>query len=136
MRALLIDEITRKKIADVIRYAEENVYSMDDLLDMINGQLRPPGDDVFRVIVIPIGYRTVYSLEDQASGMCRHISISVPNSGKLPSIPAVQMIIKEFGFKNDLVIPSDINVPIKIDVEELGDNHQAISIIEKINDHG
>src|SRR5688572_22092740 len=118
MRALLIDENVRSQINDVIDYSHKNPYSMDDLLDTINGQMLPAGDNPKHVIHIPIGYRVVYSIEHQVHGDLKHISISVDTIGRLPSSDAVSMILEEFGFNNC----KDFSNFLKIEIE----NNRAV----------
>lgn len=102
LRPLIIDDIVRARIGDVIAYAEHNVLSMDDLLDIHNKQGPAPGDMIGYVCFIPFGYNVVYSIEEQNPGKMRHLSISVDEDGKLPSPSAVEFIMQLFGFKKDL----------------------------------
>jgi hypothetical protein len=129
MRALIIDNDIKATIQSCIKYAEENVISEDDLLKMIKGELQPAGDDENRVVRIPVGYRVAFSLEQQPSGRFRRISISVPTTGKVPSVPAAQEIIKEFGYEGEIAG----DVPMMVSLEEIGEGRQAIQIVEKIN---
>jgi hypothetical protein len=83
-------------------YANLHPFSMDDLLDMMNGQEPVVGDRPEHVIMIPYGYRVVYSIEDQPVGRIKHISVSVDDSKALPSIPALAEIAGLFGFDPSL----------------------------------
>lgn len=125
MRLLIIDDTIKEVIQRVVTYAEMHVYSMDDLLDMYNKQLPIVGDIPEHVCHIPMGFRVVYSIEEQNVGKIRHISISVETSGKLPSVPAIEQIIKLFGYTNDLC-------DCLVRLEPIGDNHEAITVVEKM----
>ena len=130
MRELIIDMETMVKIKNVIRYAEENIFTTKDLLDMIAGKLMSPDDDPQRVITIPDGYRTVYSLEERPDGRYRRISISIPTVGMMPGVPNVQEIIKRFGFTGEIMNPDGRT---DITIIEIGENHQAIQFVENVD---
>ena len=57
---------------------------------------------------IPVGFRAVYSIEEHPIGWCRHLSVSVSTKNRVPSVPAVEMIMHEFGFKG--TITEQLNV--------------------------
>jgi hypothetical protein len=121
MSALLIDDTIREQILAVKAYAEKNQYTMDDLLDIKNGTQEPPGNNAFYSCALPIGYKVVYTIEQQVEGTLRHMSISV--NDKLPSTEAVKMIMVEFGFENELE-------NCYLYIEEGG---KAINVIESYN---
>ena len=98
----MIDDSVKEMASEVLRYAEKHVYTMDDMLDIVNGDLKPPGDEPGHVMEIPFGYRVVFSLEQQNVGLCRHLSVSVAKPGKLPSIPSVQEIMNLFNYERPL----------------------------------
>lgn len=74
---------------------------------------RPPGFDRSDLpptysVMIPFGFRAAYSIEEQPSGLCAHLSIGLEDrKGKsmMPSVEAVRMIAKEFGitFPGDMI---------------------------------
>lgn len=125
MRVLIIDEVAKERINQVIGHAEDNVFSFDDLLDIYNKQATSAGDMTAYTTYLHRGYKVVYSLEMQPMGKCRHLSVSVDKAGKLPSIDAVELIMKEFGFRGSI---EDCNVSM----EEFAPNHQAVNVIEVI----
>lgn len=127
MRALIIDEKVKARIAEVMRHAEANIQSMDDLLDIHNKVKVPPGDVSNFVCNIPVGYRIVYTLEkrpDLNDKVYRHISISVDRTGMLPSVVAAETIIKEFGF-------GELDSCSMFKLEKIGDDHEAINIFKE-----
>lgn len=102
MRALIIDEDVRYAIKKVLKYSERNELTLQDLKDTIGGTKEPIGNNPNHVCKIPDGHRVVYSIENQPSVKCKHISISVDAEGMLPNMEAVKTIINEFGFTTDL----------------------------------
>lgn len=122
-RIVIFDSTTYERIEQVIQYAAEHPYTMDDMLDVLNGQKKPPGDFPEHVVNLSFGVRVVYSHEEQNPGLCKHISISVDNTGKLPSPPLVQEIMKAFKIETPL---DECNVGI----EKWGGEDYAISVIE------
>ena len=98
-RALVITEKEKVDIQKLIDYAENNIITIEMLHLMVNGTVQPSGDNPNHVIYIPMGYRVVYTIEQQPMGLSRHISISVDNPGFYPNAIAIDAIIKEFGYK-------------------------------------
>jgi len=94
---------------------------------MVNGQKRPPGEEKERVLFIPLGYRVVFSIEEQNAGLFLHLSMAVETPGLLPSVAAVLMVMQSFGFAKGL----QENV---IQLEDIGEDHQAVNVLEKIDD--
>lgn len=118
---LVLDETAKDKIREIKQYAENNPYSMDDLLDIMNGAQEPPGNNAFFSCYIPQGFSVVYTIENQVEGPLRRMSISC--NGGLPPVPAVEMLMQEFGFENELQ-------NCFLHMENGG---KAINVIEKYN---
>jgi hypothetical protein len=97
MRALVIDNDAKARIASLKAHAERNIISLAEMKKLIEtGNVI--GDDDANSIDLFHGFRVVYSLEEHPMGLCHHISISVDTPGKLPNEFAVQAIMDEFGF--------------------------------------
>jgi hypothetical protein len=96
MRVLLID---KEKIAVVIKNAEKNKFSKPLMYERLNGGGICPGDNKSFYCELIDGFKCVFSIEEQSFGWCRHLSVSVNSPDKLPSIPAVELLMQEFGFK-------------------------------------
>lgn len=122
MRPLIIDDNLSNRVSELIAYAEKHPYSMDDLLDIYNSQLEPPGDDPNRVINTDFGYRIVYSVELQPAGKVRHLSMSVNEDKVLPNKVAVDEIMKLFGF--------DESNRRMIAVKEISPNRNCVEVLE------
>lgn len=125
MRPLLIDEKARASIAAVVRHAQEHRYSKPFMLERAkNPDLPAPGDDAAFVCHLEFGFRCVYTIEEQPMGWSHHLSISVNHPKNLPSIPAVEMLMKEFGIAAKMeqcgcwvdkdITPNAVNVVAKI----------------------
>ena len=102
LRPLVVADAERAMIRRVIDHAARNVISRDRLQRTIAGEEKPVGDNPDFACVIPVGYRCVYSLEEQPLGVCRHLSISVLGEGGAPNEAAVEMLATEFGFRGGL----------------------------------
>ena len=125
MRPLVIDEELKSNISKLVAYAEKNPFTMDDCLDVYNKAMEPAGDMKHYSLVLPFGYRIVYSIEQQPMGNVRHLSISVDADGKLPNIVVSQEIMKLIGFDNELE-------ECIVRLEDIAPKRQAINILEVI----
>lgn len=128
-KPLVIDNEVRKEIERVRKHAEKNVYTLDDLLDMKNGQLGPPGNDPNFTCHIPMGFKVVFSIEHQPGGKMRHMSMS-SGPGRLPSQQAVEMVMHEFGFKAPTILDL-YNVSIEEEIP--GKTYAAVNVLELVD---
>ncbi len=114
MRVLVIDDKSKEAIASVRKYAEENhiVITRDSLVVGI----KIVGDDPRYVCYINDGFRVVFSIEDQPSGSYKHISISVDDDEKLPSISAFETIMREFGLIGTIMDGEMVNLEHNLDI--------------------
>jgi hypothetical protein len=119
MRPLIIDYEAKVEITRVLSYARGHVIKVVDWVNL------PVGDNPEYVCHIFKGFRVVYSIEDQPHyGLCHHLSISVDSEDRLPNIPAVEMIMKEFG------LLGTINDCLTIWIEEKG--NMAVNMLQLI----
>lgn len=103
LRPLVIADAERAAIRRLTDHAERNIVTSARILRTIAGSERPVGDDPNFVCVIPVGYRCVYSIEEQPKfGTCWHLSISVLGEGAAPNEAAVEMLASEFGFRGKI----------------------------------
>lgn len=96
---MIIDNDIRQRLQEIKTYAEKNPYSMDDLFDIMNKDILPPGDELRYSCIIPIGIKIVFSFELQKYKV-RHLSMSGPRGAPHPAI--VKEIMKELGFAQPL----------------------------------
>jgi len=97
MRVLIIDDGVREQIRKVVDYAHAHVISFHDLMRVMKGQGPVPGDNPEFVLHIRMGYRCVFTIDEQLKGKMRHLSVSVSGT-KWPNEHAVKELAKEFGF--------------------------------------
>lgn len=126
IRPLIIDDTTREKIAEIVEFAENNPFSLDDILDCQNGQMPPAGDMEGFSATIEVGYRIAYSIENQPAGKVRHLSVSVNEDGHLPSPAAVEQIMMLIGFDGALSHCEKW-------LEDITPTRKAINVCEFIN---
>lgn len=111
MRALLLGEAEKKQIADLVKLAHENPltpafigklsegFDPDDPASRSNLQWVIP---IEFTIDIPDGFRVTYTEEQQPMGLCRHLSVSVSGTDRIPNPVAIQMLLSLFGFERPL----------------------------------
>ncbi|MCK9458486.1 MAG: hypothetical protein M0R80_02435 [Proteobacteria bacterium] len=98
MTALIIDESIEAKIKTLIEFAEAHPMPLEALVKILEGTMDAPGNVGFD-IEIPMGFRVVFTIEQQPFGWCKHMSISVESSNPehMPNFAAVQMLLDNFG---------------------------------------
>jgi hypothetical protein len=124
-RALILNDIIIRELQELKQYAEQHPLTMDDLLDIKNGDHPSPGDIKEFVRLIPIGYRVVLTIEHQLEKHIRHLSMSVNTKGKMPNEYAVKRVMGILGFKNKIY-------ECILNVEEFDVGHYAINVLEII----
>lgn len=97
MRVLVIDDFSKARIKRLREYAENNPLTTQDVLDTIDGKKGPIGDDPNHVVHLFDNFRIVYSVEQQPEGTFKHISVSLKDTDKLPSLQAFELILEAFG---------------------------------------
>lgn len=127
MIPLVIDEKVRADIQRVKEYASKNVVSLETLKGLMAGQGLPlPGDKEEFSLCVPMGFKVVYSHEEQPHGVCRHLSISINVEGRVPHPQAVIMMCQEFGFIN-------VFADCMVWTEKIGDALEAINVVEPLD---
>jgi hypothetical protein len=98
-RPLVIDG---KGIAELKAYANENRIPLDKMKRIANGDYPPAGDYKARTIMLPVGYRVVYTIEEHpdrdgdGTKWLRHLSITCDNQP--PSKHAARLLMDSFDF--------------------------------------
>src|SRR6266478_3926309 len=96
MRALLIDDNVKAKIARLKEYAEAHRFSFEVMKDLVDlGRAAPAaGEDPNFRIDLERGFKVVYTQEwhPEPTGLCHHLSVSIDQSNKLPHPVAVAAI--------------------------------------------
>lgn len=123
---LIVDAEFRAQMEQLRQHAALNPYTMDVMLDRINKQEPPPGNmEEFRVM--SQGFAIVFTHEEHPMGMVRHLSMSVPTAGKYPHPTVVTAVSQLLGFTRPIE-------ECKVYMEPIGDNHEAVNIIEPLID--
>lgn len=97
-RVLILDSNYREKLQRIRKFAEDNPISWKHLQKMAKGEIESVGNSHLFRAEIPIGYRVVFSIEQQPAGLCRHLFVSVESPNKLPHPAALSEVMKELGF--------------------------------------
>lgn len=104
MTVLAFDESVRRQIRNVIGYAKQHIYEVDDILDMMNDQKVTPGEKPGHLVLAPIGRWICYYLVDHPQhGRCHYFSFKPYVWGKLPDRPEMEYILREFGIESPLL---------------------------------
>lgn len=146
MRPLIIDDTARAEIARVVAHAQAHPLTRRQLADVVELQRAPIGDDPAHVAMIQFGFRCVFSIEDQPRGRMRHLSVSVPEAGRLPTPAAILMLADAFGFAECAQLarmlglsghaPTDSRAPVilSLGVYVYVEDARAINVLEVIGD--
>lgn len=94
---LVIGTEEQQAIEAVKQYAESHKFNRQTIETYIETG-RAIGDDANLTCVLPFGFRCCFSVEEQPEGWCYHLSVSLAAPGRVPSVPAVKLIMEEFGF--------------------------------------
>jgi hypothetical protein len=115
MRLLLIDQATKERIKLAVKRAERRPIPLEvmranavefpstgkplRLADRKPGYVERPRS---QQVLIPVGFRAAFSIEEQPGGLVRHLSVSVDEGAdqKMPNPIQFEMIAAEFGFTN------------------------------------
>lgn len=126
-QALIIGEAQRRQIAALQTLAAANVMDPIAMQRNADANMAAHRDMMAALtIVLPVGYHVCYSQETQPeAGLCHHISISVERRGKMPSVEAVEMVLKEFGM-----------VPLQqsdgVWVEDVSPTLHAVNVVQRV----
>ena len=123
-RVLLIGDMERTAIKNLMFYAENNKLSYDKMKKIMARKMPPPGDNEKYVITIPLNFRIVFTIEQHPGGWFKHLSVSIPNKNKAPHPNAVEMIMAEFEMGDLNARPGN-----SVYIEEIGNGYKAINIL-------
>lgn len=116
------------KLLRIKEFAEQNPYTMDELLDIINNPGLGAGCRTEHQCALPIGFKVVFSIEatNIAGKNCRRLSISINRKDQVPQPQICQMIMMRLGFIGRLE-------ECKILFEKLEPGYTAVQIGELID---
>lgn len=125
MRVLFIGPEQKKAIAKLVEHASHHVFSLEQMEAMVRDGGPAPGDDPAFSVMLPHGFRCVFSYEHHPGGLCRHLSVSVSGSS-YPNPEAVLLLTQEFGFAGDG----------KNCIGWIEKEYRAVNVIEKVEKGG
>lgn len=108
MRPFIITDQVRKRVREVLAHASANPFDADAMRHLIElhealGDSAPAvGDDPRFVVKIPVGFRCVFTIEEQPEPLawCRHVSMSIEAPRRLPHPVVAGEIAALFGFRS------------------------------------
>lgn len=131
MTALIIDDDAIKALSVLHSKAVSNPVPMSTLRAMVaegveldDYRTRDEGiDNYFDGFAITLigGWKIVFTIEDQPMGRSRHLSMSSPVAGKIPTPEAIDLITQALGFTDG---------PRQRYMEEFAPNHVAINVVQ------
>lgn len=130
IQAFVVDSTIMEKIEAVKKYAIENPFTLEQIKAIAGGDesIEIAGDNKNLVLLIPVDYKVVYSIEEQPAGNCRHISISMLEKGRWPNAHVVDEILELYEFRLRIIKPGEKLVgDIWMD-----DATQSVNIVELI----
>lgn len=100
LRPLIIGADEKTALSNLKKHAENNPFSLDDVMDMYNRTVPAPGHRAGFKIILPIDYSVVFTIEMQKNGWARHLSVTVlPEiKNQYPNPVAVLEICTYLGF--------------------------------------
>lgn len=103
MALVLITDKDKEQVKRVIRYAAENVISLERM-ERIGKGLEPPVRNNENNTVQLYGLAIVYTIDEQPQplGECHHFSFSVPQRGFIPGLEVIQSVLTIFGLDIDV----------------------------------
>lgn len=130
---LMVSSNEMARITEVLQYADIHRFNIQDLKRIIAGEAEPAGDNPAFEVMLPMGYRVVYTIEEHPGGWAKHISVStVPRSSTLTG-GALNRIMQLFGFRHDLAFAS--NAGLCYDEGEVSPENKGVaSVIEFLDD--
>lgn len=86
----------------MVSEAEAHPISLEAFTLLQSGEALPTDLCPNREVIIPMGFKIVYTVEVQPAGALKHMSMSITLPGRVPHPEAVEMIMEEMGFVNPL----------------------------------
>ncbi len=137
MQVLLIGPEQQEIIDGLVERARLNPISLDDMRNAANAQ----GEALMRwkrrlndyTTELPVGYLVTYTREQQAPGLCHHISISIDTPGMIATSETIAMICTAFQMDEVATVLSDPskakNVILGMWPEEYPSGRVAVNIV-------
>jgi hypothetical protein len=119
-------------IQRLIKFAGEERVPLEEMKRRVKalqrGDKLPSRYNMRFTIKIPFGYSATYTIEEQPQGWARHLSVSVEQFGGMPNSNAVEMLMREFGFRR-----TGIHEAAAAWLEPIGNDRKATNVLEYID---
>lgn len=130
LRPLLLSVEVHDAIREKREFAEQNPMNLHDLYRTRHDPKKAVGNDRRFVLIIPMGYRCVFSVEKQPEplGLVRHLSVSVIDEDLacMPSPDGVVILAQLYG------MPGGLRSMLKVWTEPLTCGGAAVNLIQKL----
>lgn len=128
MAIYILDNIVDEQLSTLKDFAENNIWTVDKILDQLNGNQKPPGDDPDYRRILWQSVKVVFTIDERPDigKNLRHASISqleMPNM--FPHKAVLNEITKKLGFGKPIE-------ECHAQFETLEDGSTALNIIEII----
>lgn len=126
---LLIGPEQKEALQALRRLAAERPVDMPPLMERLktsHGKAAHLRRMSRQTIEIPFGFMVTFSIEfNHPCGTCRHMSMSSPVDGRVPSPSAVEMVMAELGFEGGIE-------QCQLWVEKLQGHGEAINVVQPL----
>lgn len=129
--SLIIDEAVRTRIKEIKEYARANPRDMNKAKSQIS-------TDEERIkhtpnsLRIPMRFLATYTIDDYGDWQSEHISISIHMRDRMPSVPAMMLIMEAF----QMQMPSrENNGTSYIELVDKAEGIRAINFVIPISEH-
>jgi hypothetical protein len=126
--------VATEDIGRVVKFALLRRLSIHDLHNVVAHKVASPGDDPNYRCVVRVGYRCVFTIEQQPMGWVRHLSVSVLGDGVAPNEMAVAMLAEAFGFKFAAPLSQDAKLgePVSLQFLQVNNAVDAIKSLDNV----
>jgi hypothetical protein len=122
MRPMYLDAHIIARLRELAQYAADNPFSIDDLLDIKNGDRSPIELIDEFCCEIPVGYHVCYSEQLHPAGRVSHLAFWVDDMDVLPGDKSALLIMEVLG------MPKDFDSCLVKISSRLHDNGYAVNI--------
>ncbi len=136
---LIMGEAEEEALMALDAYAAEHPVQMRTLLERLNsaeGKESHMEQMRRQSVMLPLGFLVTYSIEEghPIGRPCRHMSMSSPVRGRLPSPEAIDMVAKFLGFTGSCR-DDPAKIPGQLWIEDThrdGEPHKAINWVQPV----
>lgn len=127
---LIMGKAQLEQLTKLREYAAANPVDMHAVLELMKtpeGKVAHKRQMTAQSIEIPVGFVVTLSIETgHPAGVCRHMSMSSPKRGRVPTQEAVQMVATALGFVGDIM-------QCQIWLEDLEGREKAVNVVQPVS---